>query len=95
MFRDDTLQGGHVIQLGPGNQAAAEEAIVAYPGGLQIGGGINDGNAQQWIDLGASHIIVTSWLFNDKAELQEQRVEALADLISPQRLVIGSQLSQD
>ena len=88
MFRKDDLRGGHVIQLGPGNQAAAEEAISAYPNGLQIGGGINDGNAQKWIDLGASHIIVTSWLFNDKAKLQEHRVEALADLVSPQRLVI-------
>ena len=88
MFKGDALKGGHVIQLGPGNQAAAEEAIAAYPGGLQIGGGINDANACNWIDLGASHIIVTSWLFNEKAQLQEQRVEALADLVSPQRLVI-------
>ncbi|MDB4766894.1 phosphoribosylformimino-5-aminoimidazole carboxamide ribotide isomerase [bacterium] len=88
MFRDDQLQGGHVIQLGPGNQSAAEEAIAAYPNGLQIGGGINDTNAKKWIESGASHIIVTSWLFNDKAELQEQRAETLANVVSPQRLVI-------
>ena len=88
LFRDDDLRGGHVIQLGPGNQAAAEEAIAAYPNGLQIGGGINDANANKWIDLGASHIIVTSWLFDDKAKFQQRRVEALADLVSPQRLII-------
>lgn len=88
MFRSDELLGGHVIQLGPGNQAAAEEAIAAYPGGLQIGGGINDSNARKWIDLGASHVIVTSWLFNEKGEFQEQRASELADIVSPQRLVI-------
>jgi len=88
MFGGDDLRGGHVIQLGPGNQSAAEEAVSAYPGGLQIGGGVSDANAQKWIELGASHIIVTSWLFNDQAELQEQRVAKLADLVSPQRLVI-------
>lgn len=88
MFRDDELYGGHVIQLGPGNQTAAEEAISAYPLGLQIGGGITDANAQKWIQLGASHIIVTSWLFNEQAQLQESRVAALADIVSPQRLVI-------
>lgn len=88
MFRQDELTGGHVIQLGPGNQTAAEEAISAYPGGLQIGGGINDSNAQKWIDLGASHIIVTSWLFDDEGKFQEKRVAELADLVTPQRLVI-------
>ena len=88
MFRKDELLGGHVIQLGPGNQAAAEEAISAYPGGLQIGGGMNDFDARKWIDLGASHIIVTSWLFNDQGEFQEQRAAELANIVSPQKLVI-------
>ncbi len=88
MFRQDNLTGGHVIQLGPGNQAAAEEAIKAYPKGLQIGGGINDSNAGKWIELGASHVIVTSWLFNEEAKFQEQRAAALAAIVSPKRLVI-------
>lgn len=88
MFRADKLSGGHVIQLGPGNQAAAEEAISAYPDGLQIGGGINHSNAMKWIEQGASHVIVTSWLFNEQAQFQEQRAADLADLVTPQRLVI-------
>jgi ATP synthase subunit 6 len=58
-FRDDALSGGHVIQLGPGNTAAAREALATWPGGLQIGGGITPANAAEWIDAGASHIIVT------------------------------------
>ena len=88
MFRKDELLGGHVIQLGSGNQAAAEEAISVYRDGLQIGGGINNSNAQKWIDLGASHIIVTSWLFNERGKFQEQRAAELADIVSPQKLVI-------
>ncbi|KAG6861614.1 Histidine biosynthesis bifunctional protein hisB, partial [Termitomyces sp. Mi166 len=54
LYRDNKLEGGHVIKLGPGNDAAAQEALGAWPGGLQIGGGINDQNAQEWIDVGAS-----------------------------------------
>lgn len=88
MFAADNLRGGHVIQLGPGNQTAAEEAINAYPDRLQIGGGINDSNAKRWIDLGASHVIVTSWLFDDSGKLQEGRVEKMATIVSPHRLVI-------
>ena len=57
------LPGGHVIMLGPGNEEAALEAIKAYPGGLQVGGGINPTNAKKYLDAGASHVIVTSYVF--------------------------------
>src|SRR5258708_24151232 len=46
LYRRDELKGGHVILLGPDNEAAAREALAAYPGGLQIGGGGNIENAR-------------------------------------------------
>ena len=53
-FREDRLTGGHVIKLGPGNDEAAREALAAWPGGLQLGGGITAENAGEWLDAGAS-----------------------------------------
>ncbi|KAF8897531.1 hypothetical protein BD779DRAFT_1608111 [Infundibulicybe gibba] len=66
LYRSHNLVGGHVIKLGPGNDAAAREALATWPGGLQIGGGINDQNAMEWLEAGASKVIVTSHLFPDK-----------------------------
>ena len=60
LYRRDGLHGGHVILLGPGNEEAARAALAAYPGGLQVGGGVNLDNAAGWLDAGASHVIVTS-----------------------------------
>ena len=50
----DGLNGGHVIKLGPGNDDAARRALAAYPGGLQVGGGISDDNAESWLMRGES-----------------------------------------
>src|SRR5262245_35925061 len=61
LYKQDNLRGGHLIMLGSGNDAAAREALQAYPGGLQIGGGLNLDNAKAWLEAGASHVIVTSW----------------------------------
>src|ERR1700761_6320070 len=58
LYRRDNLLGGHVIMLGPGNEAAAREALAAFPSGMHIGGGINADNAQRWLDAGASHVII-------------------------------------
>lgn len=87
LYQRDNLRGGHVIMLGSGNEAAAREALVAYPGGLQIGGGINLDNAQSWLDAGASHVIVTSWVFRD-GMLDSERLDALVKTIGKQRLVL-------
>lgn len=86
-FRDDELVGGHVIRLGPGNDEAAKEALLEWPGGLQIGGGITIENGQQWIEAGASHVIVTSWLF-DGPSLDWDRVRSFAKEIGSCRVVI-------
>lgn len=56
LYRNHDLKGGHVIMLGPGNDHAAREALLAWPGHLQVGGGINDGNAESWIDAGAEKV---------------------------------------
>jgi phosphoribosylformimino-5-aminoimidazole carboxamide ribotide isomerase len=86
-FRDDGLAGGHVIMLGPGNEDAAREALAAYPGGMQIGGGITADNAASWLDAGASHVIVTSWLVPGGA-LDRGRLAALERAVGRERLVI-------
>ena len=87
-FRQDQMVGGHVIQLGSGNDAAAREATAAWPGGLQVGGGINPENAESWLDAGASHVIVTSWLFEDGEIFSPKRLEQLSALIGAERLVV-------
>ncbi len=87
LYRKDDLRGGHVIQLGPGNETAAREALAAFPSGMQIGGGINFDNAPAWLDAGASHIIVTSWVFRD-GRLDEDRLAALVKSIGRERLVL-------
>ncbi|MED6298824.1 MAG: HisA/HisF-related TIM barrel protein, partial [Verrucomicrobiota bacterium] len=64
MYRNDNLVGGHVIMLGSGNEESANDAIKEYPQGLQLGGGITPKNATRWLDRGASHVIVTSYIFD-------------------------------
>jgi phosphoribosylformimino-5-aminoimidazole carboxamide ribotide isomerase len=73
--------------LGRGNEKAAKEALAAYPGGLQIGGGISIENAREYLDAGASHVIVTSWIFH-KEILDFSRVRALSQAIGKKNLVL-------
>lgn len=87
MFAKDQLVGGHVIMLGSGNEQAALAALTAYPGGLQVGGGITTENAKKYIDAGASHVIVTSFIFHD-GQLDVNRLEQLVKLIGKKHLVI-------
>jgi phosphoribosylformimino-5-aminoimidazole carboxamide ribotide isomerase len=87
MYRQDKLFGGHVIMLGPGNEEAAAEALQAWPGGLQIGGGITAENAELWLERGASHVIVTSHVFHD-GRLDAERLDRLCRLIGKERLVL-------
>jgi phosphoribosylformimino-5-aminoimidazole carboxamide ribotide isomerase len=87
-YLSDGLAGGHVIKLGPGNDDAAREALSAYPGGMQVGGGITAENASMWIDAGASHVIVTSWLFDADGHLVKRRLEELADVVGRDHVVL-------
>jgi phosphoribosylformimino-5-aminoimidazole carboxamide ribotide isomerase len=73
--------------LGPGNEEAAAESLKAYPGGLQVGGGINDGNARGWLDKGAAAVIVTSWVFRE-GRIDKERLARLVQLVGRERLVL-------
>ncbi|KAF9075820.1 Phosphoribosylformimino-5-aminoimidazole carboxamide ribotide isomerase [Rhodocollybia butyracea] len=87
LYRDRQLEGGHVIKLGPGNDEAAKEVLAAWPGGLQIGGGVTDKNAAAWIDAGASKVIVTSYLFPD-FKFSLQRLQSISSAVGKDRLVV-------
>ena len=87
LYRRDGLAGGHVIMLGAGNDAEARAALAAYPGGLQIGGGINAQNARGWLEAGASHVIVTSWVFRE-GRVDWARLDELVKAIGSDRLVL-------
>ena len=87
LYKRDELLGGHIIKLGPGNDAEARAALAAFPGGLQLGGGINLENATSWLEAGASHVIVTSWIFHG-GQLDWERLAALVKSIDKSRLVL-------
>ena len=88
LYSNDTLRGGHIIKLGPGNDLAAKEALEAYPQGLQIGGGINAENAESWLETGASHVIATSFLFDAQGKFLDQNLDSLLSAIGKDKLVI-------
>lgn len=87
-YAEDGLSGGHVIQLGAGNEHAARAALAAYPNGLQIGGGIRADNAADWLEAGASHVIVTSWLFDAEGHFLPERLAAMSAAVGTERLVL-------
>ncbi|MDG1356989.1 MAG: phosphoribosylformimino-5-aminoimidazole carboxamide ribotide isomerase [Akkermansiaceae bacterium] len=88
LYRKSELRGGHVIQLGAGNADAARDALQAWPGGMQLGGGINICNAVEWLEAGASQIIVTSWLFDDDGKFREDRLRELANEVGRENIVV-------
>lgn len=87
-FREDSLTDGHVIMLGKGNESAAKEALGAWPGGMQIGGGIRTENASQWLDAGASHVIVTSALFDSAGNFLQNSLDDFVRGVGREKLVI-------
>jgi len=87
LYRRDGLVGGHVIKLGGGNDDAARAALAAYPGGLQIGGGVTVDNAKSWLEAGASHVVVTSWAFQN-GRIHLDRIKQLVAAIGREHLVL-------
>lgn len=87
-YRRDGLTGGHVIMLGRGNEEAALSALQAYPGGLHVGGGIRPENAARFLEAGASHVIVTSYVFDDQFRFSEERLSQMVSEVGSSRLVL-------
>jgi len=87
LYRKDRLTGGHVIILGKGNDDMAKSALATYPRGLQVGGGINTSNAKEWLSAGASHVIVTSFVFRD-GKIDFNRLSELVNITGKERLVL-------
>jgi phosphoribosylformimino-5-aminoimidazole carboxamide ribotide isomerase len=87
MYCRDHLTGGHVISLGPGNTDAALSALRAYPGGLQMGGGITPSNAQNYLTAGASHVIVTSYVFSN-GHMDFSKLQNLVETVGKRHLVL-------
>lgn len=94
LYKKDGLKGGHVILLNPPSSAYYEEtkkqalgALAAYPGGLQIGGGITAENASEYLKAGASHVIVTSYVFRE-GKIRWDRMEGLSHVVGKEHVVI-------
>ena len=88
LYRQSDLTGGHIIQLGAGNKEAARDALAAWPGGMQLGGGVDLRNAIEWIEAGAAQVIVTSWLFDEEGRFLESRLKELAQELGRERIVV-------
>lgn len=94
LYQEDRLYGGHVILLNPAESSYYEEtraqamkALGAFPGGLQIGGGITPDNAAQFLDAGASHVIVTSYVFSD-GRIHYGNLEGMVQAVGRDHLVL-------
>jgi phosphoribosylformimino-5-aminoimidazole carboxamide ribotide isomerase len=87
LYQQDDLTGGHVIALGPGNRDAMISALEAFPGGLQAGGGVTAENAGEHLDAGASHVIVTSYVFS-AGQVDMDRLGRLVAAVGRERLVL-------
>lgn len=94
MYKKDGLTGGHVILLNPASseyyaktKEQALKALRAYPEGLQIGGGITAENAAEYIEAGASHVIVTSYVFQN-GEIQWENLEKLCAAVGKEHVVL-------
>lgn len=94
LYRDANIEGCHIIKLGSNslNDVAAKLACEEWPYHFQVGGGINDTNALDWVEkYKASHVIVTSWLFNEadgKTILNEEKLKKLSSLVGKKRLIV-------
>jgi len=93
-YQRDGIKGGHIILLNAvdseyyeATRQQAVEALRAYPGGLQIGGGITAENAPYYIEEGASHVIVTSYVFKD-GKINYENLDKLVAAVGKEHVVL-------
>ena len=94
LYQSRGIRGGHIILLNPATspyyeatRQQAVEALKAYPGGMQIGGGIREDNAESFLDAGASHVIVTSYVFKNGV-INWENLEKLERAVGRKHLVL-------
>ena len=94
LYKSRGLNGGHIVILNPcgseyyeADRKTAFDALAAYPGGLQIGGGVNDENAAGYIAAGASHVIVTSFVFRN-GRVDTDALERLKKAVGREHIVL-------
>lgn len=94
LYRQSGLRGGHIILLNPvsspfyeATKTQALQALAAYPDGLQVGGGITPGNAEDFLRAGASHVIVTSYVFRE-GRIDYDRLKEMKAAVGRDKLVL-------
>ncbi|MGN0638467.1 MAG: phosphoribosylformimino-5-aminoimidazole carboxamide ribotide isomerase [Huintestinicola sp.] len=94
LYKSRGLSGGHVIILNPAgseyyeaDRRQAFAALAEFPGGMQIGGGVNDENASEYLEKGASHVIVTSYVFKD-GSISFERLDRLKSAVGAEHIVL-------
>lgn len=94
LYKDAGLKGGHIILLNGHNSEYYEKtktqalsALKAFPGGLQVGGGVNPENAKGFLDAGASHVIVTSYVFQN-GMIHYDRLAKIKETVGREHLVL-------
>ena len=94
LYKEKGLDGGHIILLNgkdssyyEATKAEAVKALRTYPNGMQIGGGITADNAKEYINAGASHIIVTSYVFSDGI-ICYNNLERLVEAVGKEHIVL-------
>lgn len=94
LYRESGIKGGHIILLNKAgtpeyeaDMAQVKKALSEYPGGLQVGGGVNADNAADFIAMGASHVIVTSYVFRD-GRIDYERLDKLVRAVGREHLVL-------
>ena len=94
LFQRKNITGGHIVLLNapdsPQYEATRKQALEAlsvWPGGMQLGGGVNAENAEFWLNAGASHVVVTTYAFSG-GKINFEHLEALRSAVGREHIVL-------